>query len=52
MLLILTFVLVLVLCGILPVHSYSGQWGYFPSGIVGTVLFICLVMFLAGGRLF
>jgi hypothetical protein len=49
---ILIVVLVLALCGALPVYSYSGQWGYFPSGLLGTVLIICVIMFLARGRVF
>jgi uncharacterized protein DUF3309 len=47
---VLLVVLILALFGALPVYSYNGQWGYFPSGLLGTVLLICLVVFLMRGR--
>jgi hypothetical protein len=47
---ILLAVLVLALFGALPVFPYSGQWGYFPSGLLGSVLLICLIVFLVRGR--
>jgi hypothetical protein len=43
---VLLVVIVLALLGALPVHSYSGQWGYFPSGLLGTILIIWLVLFV------
>jgi hypothetical protein len=46
----LLIVLVLVLLGALPTWPYSAGWGYYPSGGLGLVL-IVLVVLLATGRL-
>ena len=46
--LILLIVLVLFLVGALPHWPYSANWGYYPSGGVGTVLIILLVLILLG----
>ena len=45
---ILLIVLVLLLIGSLPTYPYSKKWGYAPSGVVGTILLILLVMWLLG----
>jgi hypothetical protein len=45
---ILLIVLVLVLVGALPSWPYSRDWGYFPTGILGTVLLILLILMLLG----
>jgi hypothetical protein len=45
---ILIIVLVLALVGGLPTWSHSTNWGYGPSGILGVVLVIVLVLFLLG----
>jgi hypothetical protein len=45
---VLSVVLVLALLGSLPVYPYSASWGYFPSGILGTVVVIWLIMVLVG----
>jgi hypothetical protein len=45
---VLLVVLVLALLGSLPVYPYSASWGYFPSGILGTVVVIWLIMVLVG----
>lgn len=45
--LILVILLVLLL-GSLPTWPYSGGWGYYPSGLLGLVLVIVLVMVLLG----
>ena len=47
---ILLIVLVLVLLGALPTWPYSAGWGYYPSGGLGLVLSV-LVVLLATGRL-
>lgn len=44
MYLILVIVLVLMLIGGLPAWPYSANWGYGPSGVVGLLLIILLVM--------
>jgi len=45
---ILLIVLVLALLGVLPVWSHSRPWGYGPSGLVGTILVVLLILFLLG----
>jgi hypothetical protein len=46
--LILTVVLILLLLGALPRWPHSRQWGYAPSGVLGTVLIIVLILLLLG----
>ena len=46
--LILLIVLVVLLLGALPAWPYSADWGYYPSGALGTVLIIVLVLALLG----
>lgn len=46
MFLILTIVLVLALVGSLPRWPHSRSWGYYPSGGVGLVLVILLILLL------
>jgi Protein of unknown function (DUF3309) len=46
--LILLIVLVLLLVGALPAWPYSAGWGYYPSGVLGTVLIIVLILALLG----
>jgi len=41
--------LVLLLLGALPVYPYSTSWGYYPSGGLGLVLVILLVVVLLRG---
>jgi hypothetical protein len=45
---ILLIVLVVMLLGALPAWPYSRSWGYYPSGGLGTILVILLVLFLLG----
>jgi hypothetical protein len=45
---ILLIVLVLLLVGALPTWPYSGGWGYYPSGGLGLVLIILLVLVVSG----
>jgi hypothetical protein len=45
---ILTIVLVLILIGALPSWPHSRSWGYAPSGVLGTVLVVLLIMMLMG----
>ncbi len=46
--LILLVLLVLLIVGSLPAWPYSTGWGYYPSGVLGTVLIIVLILFLLG----
>jgi len=45
---ILFIVLILMLVGVLPTWPHSREWGYAPSGLVGTVVVILLILFLLG----
>jgi hypothetical protein len=45
---ILLVVLILALLGVLPVWPHAKSWGYGPSGGVGLVLVIILILFLMG----
>ena len=45
---ILLIILILVLIGALPNWGYSRGWGYGPSGIVGLVIVVLLVLLLMG----
>jgi hypothetical protein len=43
---ILLILLILALVGALPTWPYSRSWGYSPSGLVGVVLVIVLILAL------
>jgi hypothetical protein len=45
---ILLVVLILILVGVLPTWPHARNWGYGPSGIVGVILVIVIVLFLLG----
>ena len=45
---ILLVILILMLVGVIPAWPHARSWGYGPSGIVGVVLVIVLVLFLMG----
>ena len=45
---ILIVILILLLIGVLPSWPYSGGWGYYPSGGLGLVLLIVIILSLAG----
>jgi hypothetical protein len=45
---ILIVLLILVLVGAFPRWPYSSGWGYGPSGLVGVILIIVLVLALTG----
>jgi Protein of unknown function (DUF3309) len=44
---IVLVVLVLLLLGALPTWPYSRSWGYYPSGGLGLVLLILIVLIVA-----
>lgn len=48
MLTILMVILVLMLLGAIPTWPHSRSWGYYPSGGLGTVLIVLLVLVLMG----
>jgi len=45
---ILLVVLILALVGVIPVWPHSRSWGYAPSGGLGIILVILLILFLLG----
>lgn len=45
---ILLMVLILLLVGAFPAWPHSRSWGYFPSGILGILLIVLIVMLLTG----
>lgn len=45
---ILLIVLVLILLGVMPTWPHSRAWGYGPSGIVGVLLVVLVVLLLMG----
>jgi Protein of unknown function (DUF3309) len=45
---ILLIVLVLILVGVIPTWPHSRAWGYAPSGIVGLLLVVLLILFVLG----
>lgn len=46
--LILLILLIVLLIGATPAWPYSRGWGYYPSGVLGTILVISLVLILLG----
>jgi len=48
MLTILLVILLLMALGALPAWTYSRGWGYYPSGGLGLVVVILLVLLLLG----
>lgn len=46
--LVLVILLVVVLLAVLPTWPYSTGWGYYPSGIVGLIVLVLLIMALTG----
>lgn len=46
---ILLIVLIVILVGLLPTWPYSSGWGYYPSGGVGLILLILLIVLLTRG---
>ena len=45
---ILLIILLLILIGALPTWPYSSGWGYYPSGGVGILVIILVVLWLTG----
>jgi hypothetical protein len=48
MLTILLIILILLAVGALPTYPYSREWGYAPSGGLGVVLLILVILMLLG----
>jgi hypothetical protein len=45
---ILIVILIILLLGALPTWPYSGGWGYYPTGGLGLILLIVVVLLLTG----
>jgi hypothetical protein len=45
---ILLLILIILLLGALPTWPYSSGWGYYPSGGLGLILLILLILWLMG----
>lgn len=45
---LLVVVLILFLIGALPTWPYSSGWGYYPSGGLGLIVLVLLVLLLTG----
>jgi hypothetical protein len=45
---ILLIILIVLLLGALPTWPYSSGWGYYPSGGLGLVLLIVIVLLVMG----
>jgi hypothetical protein len=45
---ILLIILILALLGSLPTWGYSTGWGYYPSGGLGLVLIVVVILLLMG----
>lgn len=45
---ILLIILVLLLIGAFPAWPYSRGWGYGPSGVVGLIVVVLVVLLLMG----
>jgi Protein of unknown function (DUF3309) len=48
MLTILVVILLLIALGALPAWPYSRSWGYYPSGGLGLILLILVILLLMG----
>jgi Protein of unknown function (DUF3309) len=45
---LLLIVLIILLLGALPTWPYSAGWGYYPSGGLGLVLVIVIILLMVG----
>ena len=45
---LLLIVLVVLLIGAIPSWPYSRNWGYYPSGLLGVVVIVFLILALSG----
>jgi hypothetical protein len=45
---ILLIVLILMLVGVLPVWPHASSWGYGPSGGVGLIVLILIILLVMG----
>jgi hypothetical protein len=45
---ILFIILILLLLATIPTWPYSSGWGYYPSGTIGVILLVVLILVLMG----
>jgi len=45
---IIIVVLILMLIGVIPTWPHSRNWGYYPSGGIGLILLILVILLLLG----
>jgi hypothetical protein len=45
---VLLIILILLLIGAFPAWPYSADWGYFPSGGLGILLLIVVILLVSG----
>jgi hypothetical protein len=45
---LILIILIILLIGALPTWPYSGGWGYYPSGGLGLVVLILIILLLFG----
>src|SRR5262249_37718336 len=45
---LLLIVLIVLLIGAIPSWPYSRRWGYYPSGLLGVVVIVVLILALSG----
>jgi hypothetical protein len=45
---VLLIILVLLVVGALPTWPYSSGWGYYPSGGLGLILLVIVILALTG----
>jgi hypothetical protein len=45
---VLIVILILALVGALPTWPYSRSWGYYPTGGLGLILMILIILMLLG----
>jgi Protein of unknown function (DUF3309) len=48
MLTILLVIVILMLVGAVPAWPHSRNWGYYPSGALGLILLIVIILILLG----
>jgi hypothetical protein len=45
---LLLIVLIILLIGAIPSWPYSRNWGYYPSGLLGVIVIVFLILALTG----
>jgi hypothetical protein len=45
---ILLIILIILLLATIPTWPYSTGWGYYPSGTIGVILLVVLILVLMG----